>query len=458
MIFFAIILLIIKISTYPNISPLDYSFYLQLLNTPISLPSIRIIFVIGGTLCLLSNALFNYLFLSKSKIGLTFLTIPIIGFVLLNTPYINHIIYLYTYTTDDKFLRELLANASYYIYLYNSALLLIYPIMTIFIAAIKFFKTKIYVSRNSLIISILSILSLYIILLLLMFGRYKDLLYFDFLGFPQTISQISIDSLLPFIILIFTVLAMILLAAFKPFKYLTIKNRSTILFSNSIENENLRYFFHAQKNLLVTIQKFSSLSLTTNNINLEASLNNHQIIKNLCDRSIENITKSLNTLGKTTLSLKNTDIIELLSTTINDINFPANITIHTSFPETKVYCMVDSSAIKECFHNILSNSIEAINISSNSDGAIRINIYYDDNLVCIDFIDNGTGIDKKIIKHVFDPLFSTKSSQINYGIGLSYCKKTITLHRGYIRIKNNRDFGSTLQVVLPLAKQKGVIL
>lgn len=76
-------------------------------------------------------------------------------------------------------------------------------------------------------------------------------------------------------------------------------------------------------------------------------------------------------------------------------------------------------------------------------------IDYDYDLISVSIIDNGCGIDKKDIKHVFKPLFSTKASQKNYGLGLSYTKNIIQKNNGYIKIKSKPNIGTTVQVILP---------
>ena len=54
-------------------------------------------------------------------------------------------------------------------------------------------------------------------------------------------------------------------------------------------------------------------------------------------------------------------------------------------------------------------------------------------MVNLDIIDNGIGIDKKLINKIFEPYYTTKDK--GTGLGLSICKKIIEEHGGEISIK-----------------------
>jgi two-component system sensor histidine kinase CiaH len=69
--------------------------------------------------------------------------------------------------------------------------------------------------------------------------------------------------------------------------------------------------------------------------------------------------------------------------------------------------------------------------------------------------DNGIGIAKKELPHVFDRFYqvdSARSSQENqgFGLGLSMAKKIAEDHKGSINVKSTQGKGSTFTVKLPL--------
>ena len=67
----------------------------------------------------------------------------------------------------------------------------------------------------------------------------------------------------------------------------------------------------------------------------------------------------------------------------------------------------------------------------------------------IEISDNGIGIPGNKLKSIFDPFFSSKNSNTNWGLGLSYAKKVIKLHYGEIRITSELNKGSHFYIICP---------
>ena len=77
--------------------------------------------------------------------------------------------------------------------------------------------------------------------------------------------------------------------------------------------------------------------------------------------------------------------------------------------------------------NLYKNAVDAIG----EKGEIKIYLYDIKNKIFLDFIDNGTGIDKNNFKTVFNPGFSTKKR--GWGLGLTLTKRIINnYHKGKI--------------------------
>ena len=68
------------------------------------------------------------------------------------------------------------------------------------------------------------------------------------------------------------------------------------------------------------------------------------------------------------------------------------------------------------------------------------------NVVNLDIIDNGIGINKAEMGKIFEPYYTTKEK--GTGLGLSICKKIIEDHGGEISIKKNKSIGSTVSLKL----------
>ena len=67
--------------------------------------------------------------------------------------------------------------------------------------------------------------------------------------------------------------------------------------------------------------------------------------------------------------------------------------------------------------------------------------------------DSGSGIDKKHIKKIFDPFYSTKSPGKGTGLGLSVCHRIIESLGGIISVQSMPDKGTTFTIILPVSKE-----
>ena len=95
--------------------------------------------------------------------------------------------------------------------------------------------------------------------------------------------------------------------------------------------------------------------------------------------------------------------------------------------------------------NLLRNALDAMD----GRGNIIIDIYEENNRVCLDVSDTGKGIPGNRHKAVFEPGFSTKKR--GWGLGLSLAKRIIEMyHKGKIFVKESKiNSGTTFTIQLP---------
>ncbi len=108
----------------------------------------------------------------------------------------------------------------------------------------------------------------------------------------------------------------------------------------------------------------------------------------------------------------------------------------------EILCFFDRFQISLVLNNITKNAIEAVEKLKNP--SISFLVTKNDNIVNLDIIDNGIGIDKKLINKIFEPYYTTKDK--GTGLGLSICKKIIEEHSGEINIRKNKSTGSTVSI------------
>ncbi|MBE0460326.1 MAG: HAMP domain-containing histidine kinase [Candidatus Aminicenantes bacterium] len=107
----------------------------------------------------------------------------------------------------------------------------------------------------------------------------------------------------------------------------------------------------------------------------------------------------------------------------------------------------EESKIKTAIRNIITNAIEAIP----DHGEILIDASSFKTQILIKIRDTGIGIQKNLLKKIFDPYFSTKD--VGTGLGLPIAKKIIENSRGSIMVLSEEHKGTSIIIKLPRAKQ-----
>jgi len=109
----------------------------------------------------------------------------------------------------------------------------------------------------------------------------------------------------------------------------------------------------------------------------------------------------------------------------------------------------DPILLKQCFHNLIQNSIEAMP----DGGKLRIRLEekqltFQEKTVLMEFSDTGCGIAKEAQDKIFNPFFTSKEK--GTGLGLSLVKKIVSLHNGKIELASEPKQGTTFKIYLPL--------
>lgn len=76
--------------------------------------------------------------------------------------------------------------------------------------------------------------------------------------------------------------------------------------------------------------------------------------------------------------------------------------------------------------------------------------------VKIQIKDNGIGIKKEDLNHIFDRFWQAEKSrhQKGLGLGLSLAETIVKLHRGTISVESELGRGTTFEITLPLNVKK----
>lgn len=136
------------------------------------------------------------------------------------------------------------------------------------------------------------------------------------------------------------------------------------------------------------------------------------------------------------------DYIELkglLSTIINNISIElehksCNITLQTKDISDDLVMKGNKELLYRAFENIIRNAVK--HTPEQSEVLVKISDL--GSHICIQFIDNGSGVPENELQHLFMPFFRMESSRNTegYGLGLTICQRAIEHNKGKIIAKN----------------------
>ncbi len=160
--------------------------------------------------------------------------------------------------------------------------------------------------------------------------------------------------------------------------------------------------------------------------------------------------------GKLTLDIQSFDIQQLTNEVIEDMDLKAKEkNIKISFKEGANHgfrVRADRETIRQVLTNLVGNSVKYGKLN----GQTKISFYDMDKIVLIEVSDNGIGIARHHLKHLFDRFYRVDKSRSRNaggtGLGLSIVKHIIEGHNQSVHVRSTEGVGSTLGFTLEKVK------
>ncbi len=185
------------------------------------------------------------------------------------------------------------------------------------------------------------------------------------------------------------------------------------------------------------------------------------VISSEINRINELVTNFLSIARPPELNLIRTDIHTVLEEVVLLQKAQAevdDVVIKTQFTRKPLAGMFDYNQLKQVFHNITINAIEAIEDSGTLWIKTRIKkkVIHEENryFALLEFKDDGEGIPKEILNDVFEFYHTTKRT--GSGLGLAIAKQIIEGHKGNIYIKSKVNVGTSVFIELPIDILPGI--
>lgn len=121
------------------------------------------------------------------------------------------------------------------------------------------------------------------------------------------------------------------------------------------------------------------------------------------------------------------------------------IRIVHNIPELQLHAYTDPPLLRQVFLNLLKNAVQAVGCK----GEIIISSRSEGEQVIVTVADNGPGIAKENMPHIFTPFFTTKSPGEGTGMGLAVSLRIINQLGGTINVESAVGKGTVFSVAIP---------
>jgi PAS domain S-box-containing protein len=156
------------------------------------------------------------------------------------------------------------------------------------------------------------------------------------------------------------------------------------------------------------------------------------------------------------------------SAALLSVSVPKTVELRFNLSSEELLIKGDPSQIEQILMNLVVNAGEAVSLQT--EGRIEVTTSdcgvipetvlrgaraYDiqpGHFVCLEVMDNGTGMDEATLSRIFDPFFSTKFT--GRGLGLAAVQGIVRSCHGFIDVQSSRGAGSTFRIFLSTAAEK----
>ncbi len=390
------------------------------------------------------------------KIMAALLPIPLVVFTLINNHYVNMQFYLKIYMN----MSNPHSAMSYLINAYNVIILIAYIILPFVVLGVNIFKAKITYLKKQLAIRSLYLLTIdfFGVFVFMQYVPHKIVLTYapNYLRFSSEIRSIKAHTDFMWLLILTVVILLLAIVAAKSRVFDKIDLRKQYKHKSpkktKIPFQDTRSVFHTCKNILLSID-FIGKSMEEKKLTPEVA-EDVKAIQDQIKNGLNKLTYILNLYNTQTEIIEDVNLIDCIDNAIIESKIPSDITVTKNYENDSIYVSADSMLIEEALINLLKNAVDAISRKGEGNGRIDIRVLTESGWLCMYLRDNGCGIMKRDYKRIFTPLFSTKKTAQNWGVGLSFVLNVINSIGGEILFRSRYGKFTEFEILLPLSEKQ----
>jgi signal transduction histidine kinase len=214
-----------------------------------------------------------------------------------------------------------------------------------------------------------------------------------------------------------------------------------------------KVFTHAIKNQLLMMQllvgKTRSLAAEPGTTGPpEAIESNLEKLSVIVSDTLLRLDQLYNSFKTNYLQLKPLSASEWLHGALAKLQVPEHIRLTVDEPPTSPTILADEPHLADALANLIVNAFEAID--KDKEGRVAVRMHTEAKWLVVAVADNGSGIAADRLSLIFDPFYTSKNTNKNWGVGLSYVKQIVHGHFGHLDVESEPEAGSVFRVYLPI--------
>jgi len=142
------------------------------------------------------------------------------------------------------------------------------------------------------------------------------------------------------------------------------------------------------------------------------------------------------------------DLVEEIIDLYKNIAAELHIKLNSRLDSSMIPMPLDPEGIHTCLTNLVSNAIDACQLSENENSTVTIGTKYEKGILKFEVRDNGSGMDYDVKQKVFTTFFTTKGGK-GTGLGLLTTRKIVQEHGGKISVASKKGVGTTFKMSFP---------